>query len=112
MGEKKEWFKNRDVIIVGSGIVGLSTAIRYAIAISTHYKVLILEKGVLPKEEARKMPDLFALEASELIHDLKTHSSQEVIDLVRLRWQGLNAMRELSGDDQIGYEGHGGYEIF
>ena len=110
--EKKEWFKNRDVIIVGSGIVGLSTAI-HILQSQPNSKVLILEKGVLPQGGSTKNAGFACFGSlSELIHDLKTHSSEEVIELVRLRWQGLNAMRELLGDDQIGYEGYGGYEIF
>ena len=110
--EKKEWFKNRDVIIIGSGIVGLSTAI-HIMQSQPNSKVLILEKGVLPQGGSTKNAGFACFGSlSELIHDLKTHSSEEIIDLVRLRWEGLNAMRELLGDDQIGYEGHGGYEIF
>ena len=110
--EKKEWFKNRDVIIIGSGIVGLSTAI-HILQSQPNSKVLILEKGVLPQGGSTKNAGFACFGSlSELIHDLKTHSSKEIIDLVRLRWEGLNSMRKLLGDDQIGYEGHGGYEIF
>ena len=110
--EKKEWFKNRDVIIIGSGIVGLSTAI-HILQSQPNSKVLILEKGVLPQGGSTKNAGFACFGSlSELIHDLKTHSSKEIIDLVRLRWEGLNSMRKLLGDDQIGYEDHGGYEIF
>ena len=95
-----------------SGIVGLSTAI-HIMQSQPNSKVLILEKGVLPQGGSTKNAGFACFGSlSELIHDLKTHSSEEVIELVRLRWQGLNAMRELLGDDQIGYEGYGGYEIF
>ncbi len=110
--EKKEWFKNRDVIIIGSGIVGLSTAI-HILQSQPNIKVLILEKGVLPQGGSTKNAGFACFGSlSELINDLKTHSSEEVIDLVRLRWEGLNSMRELLGDDKIEYQGHGGYEIF
>ena len=110
--EKKEWFKNRDVIIIGSGIVGLSTAI-HILQSEPNSKILILEKGVLPQGGSTKNAGFACFGSlSELINDLETHSPEEIIDLVRLRWEGLNAMRELLGDDQIGYEGYGGYEIF
>ena len=110
--EKKEWFENLDVIIIGSGIVGLSTAI-HVLQSQPHLRVLILEKGMLPQGGSTKNAGFACFGSlSELIHDLETHSPDEVSDLIRFRWEGLKAMRNLLGDDQIGYECHGGYELF
>ena len=110
--EKKEWFEDRDVIIIGSGIVGLSTAI-HILQSQPERNVLILEKGMLPQGGSTKNAGFACFGSlSELIYDLETHSPEEVINLIRLRWEGLNAMRDLLGDEQIGYECHGGYELF
>ena len=110
--EKKEWFENLDVIIIGSGIVGLSTAI-HILQSQPNRNVLILEKGILPHGGSTKNAGFACFGSlSELIHDLETHSTDEVTDLIRFRWEGLKAMRKLLGDDQIGYECYGGYELF
>jgi len=110
--EKNEWFDDLDVIIIGSGIVGLSTAI-HILESNPHRKVLILEKGILPQGGSTKNAGFACFGSlSELIHDLDSHSPEEVIDLIRLRWEGLNSMRALLGDEQMGYECHGSYELF
>ena len=110
--ERNQWFENLDVIIIGSGIVGLSTAI-HILKSKPHHKVLILEKGILPQGGSTKNAGFACFGSlSELIHDLDSHSPAEVIDLIRLRWEGLNSMRTLLGDEQMGYECHGGYELF
>ncbi len=51
--EKKQWFSQIDVAIVGSGIVGLSTAI-YIQKNYPDYKILVLERGVLPQGASTK----------------------------------------------------------
>ncbi|MBK5285711.1 MAG: FAD-binding oxidoreductase, partial [Bacteroidia bacterium] len=40
------------------------------------------------------------------------HTEKEVFTLVEKRWKGLQRLRTNLGDENIGYEEHGGYEIF
>jgi len=110
--EYKEWFSNNDFIIVGSGIVGLNCAIQLK-AKFPKANVLILEKGLLPQGASTKNAGFACFgSVSELLSDLKTHSEQEVFDLVQQRWDGLHLMRQTLGDDQIDYQHHYGYELF
>ena len=51
--ELKSWFSNVDYTIVGSGIVGLHTALRLREKFTTA-KILVLEKGILPQEASTK----------------------------------------------------------
>ncbi len=81
--EYKEWFSNVDFTIVGSGIVGLNCALtlrrKYPNA-----KILILEKGILPQGASTKNAGFACFGSlSELIEDLKSHTEQEVFDLVK-----------------------------
>ena len=101
--ENKEWFNGNDFTIVGSGIVGLTCAI----SLREKYpnsKIIILEKGVLPQGASTKNAGFACFgSVSELLSDLKTHTTQEVVELVSSRWQGLKTLRKIVGDKNLDY---------
>ena len=110
--EIQSWLSNIDYTIVGSGIVGLNCALqlryRYPKA-----KILILEKGMLPQGASTKNAGFACFGSlSEIIDDLKTHSQEEVFQLVKKRIDGLQLLRETCGDHAIDYQEFGGYELF
>ena len=110
--ELKNWFTAIDYTIVGSGIVGLHTALRLRERFPES-KILILEKGMLPEGASTKNAGFACFGSlSEIIDDLKTHSEEEVIQLVQKRWNGLHLLRKNLGDDIIDLKPHGGYELF
>lgn len=110
--EIKNWFTNVDFTIVGSGIVGLHAALRLRERYPTH-KILVLEKGVLPQGASTKNAGFACFGSiSEILDDLNSHTEQEVIDLVKKRFDGLGLLRNLLGDKQIDYKPYGGYEVF
>jgi len=110
--ELKNWFSNIDYTIVGSGIVGLHCAL----ALRERFpesKILVLEKGMLPQGASTKNAGFACFGSiSEIIDDLKSHSEEEVINLIRKRWQGLQLLRKNLGDDAIDFKPYGGYELF
>ena len=61
--EQKKWLQNIDFTIVGSGIVGLSSAVflkqRFPKA-----KILVLEKGFLPQGASTKNAAIKSLESN------------------------------------------------
>ena len=110
--EYKEWFNNNDFVIVGSGIVGLNTAIQLKERFPKA-KILVLEKGLLPQGASTKNAGFACFgSVSELLSDLKNHSEEEVFQLVKKRWEGLQLLRNTLGDSQIDYQHHYGYELF
>lgn len=110
--ELKNWFTNVDYTIVGSGIVGLHTAI----ALKERFpdaKVLVLEKGILPEGASTKNAGFACFGSlSEIIDDLKSHTEEEVIELVKKRLSGLQLLRKNLGDEAIDLKPYGGYELF
>tara|TARA_R110002126_G_scaffold274972_1_gene420302 strand:- start:41969 stop:43078 length:1110 start_codon:yes stop_codon:yes gene_type:complete len=109
--ELKEWFTNIDFTIVGSGIVGLNCALtlkeKYPKA-----KILILEKGMLPQGASTKNAGFACFGSlSELIDDLKTHTQEEVFNLVNKRWKGLQLLRQNLGDTTIDFKQNFGFEL-
>src|SRR5574343_1143 len=110
--EIKNWFTNVDYTIVCSGIVGLHTALtlreRFLSA-----KILILEKGVLPQGASTKNAGFACFgSVSEILDDLKTHTEEEVIQLVQKRYAGLQLLRKNLGDAVLDLKSYGGYELF
>ncbi len=110
--ELKNWFTNIDYTIVGSGIVGLHTALNLRERFPES-KILILEKGMLPQGASTKNAGFACFGSlSEIIDDLKTHTEEEVIQLIEKRWKGLQLLRKRLGDETIGLQPFGGYEVF
>lgn len=110
--EIKNWFTNVDFTIVGSGIVGIHCALtlreRFPQA-----KILILERGILPQGASTKNAGFACFGSiSEILDDLKTHSEEEVIELVKKRWNGLQILRKNVGDAALDFKPYGGYELF
>ena len=110
--ELKNWFTNVDYTIVGSGIVGLHAALRLRERFPES-KILVLEKGMLPEGASTKNAGFACFGSlSEIINDLKSHSEQEVINLIQKRWQGLQLLRKRLRDDTLDLKPFGGYELF
>lgn len=110
--EIKSWFSQVDFTIIGSGIVGLSTALHLKQRFPKS-KFLVLEKGMLPQGASTKNAGFACFGSlSEIISDLQVHSEEEVFKLVEDRIKGLNLLRDTLGDNIIDYKGFGGYELF
>ena len=110
--EIKNWFSNIDFTIVGSGIVGLHCALRLRERFSSA-KILILEKGVLPQGASTKNAGFACFGSiSEIIDDLKTHTEEEVIQLIQKRYAGFQLLRKNLGDAVLDLKPYGGYELF
>lgn len=110
--ELKNWFTNVDYTIVGSGIVGLHAALRLRERFPGA-KILVLEKGMLPQGASTKNAGFVCFGSlSEILEDLKTHSEEDVINLIEKRWKGLQLLRKSLGDSAIDFKPYGGYELF
>ncbi|MEO0902880.1 MAG: FAD-dependent oxidoreductase [Bacteroidota bacterium] len=110
--EYKSWFSNVDFTIVGSGIVGLCCAL----SLKEKYpqnKVLVLEKGLLPQGASTKNAGFACFGSiSEILSDLETHSEEEVQQLVKARWDGIQLLRQILGDKTLDHQQYGGHEVF
>lgn len=110
--EYKTWLSNVDFTVVGSGIVGLNCALQLKKKYPSS-KVLVLEKGSLPQGASTKNAGFACFGSiSELLSDLKTHSEESVVNLVKKRRDGIQVLRTLLGDKAIGLEQNGGNELF
>jgi gamma-glutamylputrescine oxidase len=110
--EIETYLANIDLLIIGSGIVGLTTAI-YSKQSNPNLKIAVIERGSLPSGGSTKNAGFACFgSASELLADLQTQSESEVFERVAHRIEGLKLLRNLIGDDVLGYENCGGFELF
>jgi gamma-glutamylputrescine oxidase len=110
--ERSVFIDNADVIIIGSGLVGLSAALRLK-KLQPALKVLVLERGFLPSGASTKNAGFACFgTVSEQLSALDQSSEEEVIKLINYKWRGLQRLRQNLGDDAIDYHQHGGYELF
>ncbi|MES2762041.1 MAG: FAD-dependent oxidoreductase [Bacteroidota bacterium] len=110
--ETQSYFNNIDLIIVGSGIVGLNAAINFKEK-NKRSKVLVLERGVLPHGASTKNAGFACFgSVSELLADLQKNKEEQVWKTVEMRIKGLELLRKRLGDKHIDYKELGGYELF
>ncbi len=110
--EYQSWLSNIDHTIIGSGIVGLSAALRLREKFPQD-TILILERGFLPNGASTKNAGFTCFGSlSEILDDLNSHSEEEVVQLIQKRVDGLALLRKTLGDDSIDYKSWGGYELF
>ncbi|MFD0799563.1 NAD(P)/FAD-dependent oxidoreductase [Maribacter chungangensis] len=110
--EYKTWLSNIDFTVVGSGIVGLNCALQLRKRFP-EAKILILERGLLPQGASTKNAGFACFGSiSEILSDLKTHSEEEVQQLVQDRWDGINGLRDMLGDAALDLQLLGGHELF
>ncbi|MEO1051665.1 MAG: FAD-dependent oxidoreductase [Bacteroidota bacterium] len=108
---EKTSFLNYDYIVIGGGIVGLSTAA----AIKEKNKdvsVLVLERGIFPTGASTKNAGFACFGSlTELLNDIAQLGKNGCYELVQERWSGLRKLRERIGDRNMDYQGEGGYEL-
>lgn len=110
--EWNTYFKNIDVAIIGSGIVGLNAAIHLKKNKPT-LNILVLERGILPSGASTRNAGFACFgSVSELLDDLSKQTETEVFNLLEKRWKGLQKLKNNLGIENIQYQSLGAYELF
>ncbi len=108
---EKDSLPTYGVIVVGSGIIGLSTALEISLR-RPGWKILVLERGLLPTGATTRNAGFACFGSlTEILADIGRLGREEALSLVERRSRGLHLLRQRLGDDAIGYEHHGGYEL-
>jgi glycine/D-amino acid oxidase-like deaminating enzyme len=108
---ERESFLKYDYVVVGAGIIGLSTAITLKER-NPHASVLVLERGLLPSGASTKNAGFACVGSlTEIVADMKLQGEEITLKLLEQRVRGLALLRARLGEAAIGYEQHGGYEL-
>lgn len=110
--ERESFFKNIDIAVIGSGIVGLNAAIHLK-NIDKNLRVIVVERGSLPIGASTRNAGFACFGSlTELIADIETRGEDETLAVVEKRWRGLAALRKTLGDRQLDFQMKGGWEMF
>ncbi|UII33002.1 FAD-binding oxidoreductase [Fulvivirga ulvae] len=108
---EKQTFTAYDYAVVGSGIVGLSTAISIKEKLPDA-SVVVFESGLLPTGASTKNAGFACFGSiTELLEDIKVLGKEQALELVMERYLGLVKLRERLGDENLDYHNYGGYEL-
>ena len=108
---ERETLRHFDLIVVGGGIVGLSTALFYAES-HPNSRIAIMERGLFPEGASTKNAGFACFGSiAELKHDVQSMGAERTIELVQKRFSGLRLLRRTLGDQAIDYREVGGYEL-
>ena len=109
--EKESFFAPRDVIIAGSGFVGLWCAY-YLKKQNPKLSIAILERGIIPTGASTRNAGFACFgSASELLEDTVTMGEAKMLELVEMRYMGLQVIRKVFKNKPIDFEVSRGYEL-
>jgi glycine/D-amino acid oxidase-like deaminating enzyme len=109
---EQQWLKNADILIIGSGMVGLQTA-RQIKNQWPHREVWVIDRAPISLGASTRNAG-FACFGSmgEILDDISRTDENTAYALYEKRYKGLQQLLEDFGETAIGYEKTGGYEIF
>lgn len=109
--EKETFLADQDVIIAGSGFTGLWSAI-YLKKKDPDLKITILERGVIPTGASSRNAGFACFGSlTELVADANTIGKDQMLELVEMRYKGLQRIQKYFNSSAIDFELCGGYEL-
>ncbi|WP_034981410.1 NAD(P)/FAD-dependent oxidoreductase [Epilithonimonas tenax] len=109
--EVETFYRKRDVIIIGSGFTGLWTAIAIK---EKHPKksVLMIERHPIAAGASTRNAGFACFGSlTEITADSKKMGWKKTLELVKMRYEGLQKIQHYFSSDEIDFELCGGYEI-
>lgn len=101
----------QDVIIIGGGLLGLSTALSVKEK-APRARICVLERGVFPSGASTRNAGMACFaKACEMLSDIKIQGGEAAAKLAAQRMEGLKLLRSRISDSALEYVEHGGYEL-
>jgi gamma-glutamylputrescine oxidase len=109
--EKESFFGPADIIIAGSGLVGLWSA--YHLKKSRpSLTITIVDRGIIPTGASTRNAGFACFGSlTELVADSQEMGEDKMLELVEMRYKGLKKIRKVFSRRTISLEEYGGYEL-
>ncbi len=108
--EKESFYAPKDVIIVGAGLMGLWTAWEL-LQQNSSLRIVLLEKNSTPLGASTRNAGFACFGSpSELMSDMETMGINKMLQVVEMRYKGIEKIKQHFPDEVIGFEYCGGYE--
>ena len=109
--EKESFFAPADIVICGSGLVGLWSAY-YLKRRHPSLRITIVERGIIPTGASTRNAGFACFGSlTELLADIEQMGEEKMLELVAMRFRGLKKIRKVFREEDIGYESRGGFEL-
>ena len=109
--EKETFYAPQDVIIVGSGFVGLWSAF-FLKKENPSLKITIVDRGIIPTGASTRNAGFACFGSlSEVVHDAQLMGTNKMLALVEMRFKGLERIRQYFKKG-IDFDLCGGYELY
>ena len=109
--ELETFYRKRDLIIVGAGFTGLWSAISIKEKFPER-SVLVVERSAIPIGASTRNAGFACFGSlTELIADFEIMGWQKTLELVKMRFDGLQKIQTYFKAETIDFEWCGGYEI-
>ncbi|HWB90553.1 MAG TPA: FAD-dependent oxidoreductase [Puia sp.] len=109
--EKESFFAPADIIIAGSGLVGLWSAY-YLKKKAPSLSITIVERGLIPTGASTRNAGFACFGTlSEMIAGAQEMGEEQMLELTAMRYRGLKKISKVFKDKEIGLERNGGYEL-
>ena len=110
--EEALYYQNYDLIVVGAGLTGLSTAY-FAKKENPDARIMILERGVFPIGASTRNAGFACIGTiGEHLADLEIDTEERLKERIKARYEGLQLLKTTLGEKTIDYDPCGGWEIF
>jgi gamma-glutamylputrescine oxidase len=110
--ERETFFAPQDVIIAGSGFVGLWSAL-FLKKKHPKAKITILDRGLIPTGASTRNAGFACFGSlTEVVSDAETMGLQKTLELVEMRFKGLEQIQKFIKASKIDFSLCGGYELF
>jgi glycine/D-amino acid oxidase-like deaminating enzyme len=110
--EQSTYFAPKDVVIIGCGFVGLWTAYEM-IHKNPKLNITIVDRGVIPSGASTRNAGFCCFgSVSELMYDVKLMGEANMLETVKMRYDGLQRIQKVFEHSVIDYHQYGGYELF
>lgn len=110
--EKETFYAPQDVVIVGSGFAGLWSAFQLKKK-NPKLKITIVDRGFIPTGASTRNAGFACFGSlSEVVYDARIMGTDKMLQLVEMRFKGLERIQKYFDDDLIDLEFCGGYELY
>ncbi len=110
--EKETYYAPQDIIIAGSGFTGLWSAL-FLKKRKPDLRITIVDRGIIPTGASTRNAGFACFGSlTELLADEQRSGTEKMLELVEMRFKGLQKIKKIFSEKEIDFEMCGGYELF
>ncbi|MES2372978.1 MAG: FAD-binding oxidoreductase [Bacteroidota bacterium] len=108
--EKETFYAPQDIIIIGAGLMGLWSALELKKR-NQQLRITILERNTTPLGASTRNAGFACFGSpTELLHNIETLGTDGMLEVVEMRYKGIEKIRAHFPDEAISFDPCGGYE--